>query len=78
MRGHVRDLLAPRGGLVGQSTGAIKGSPGSATPGPTGPRTNPGSRLSGPGGALTENPTAEGETYLCAVKDVFSSRIMGC
>jgi putative transposase len=27
---------------------------------------------------ITEHPTAEGKLYLCAVKDVYSGRIVGC
>jgi putative transposase len=31
----------------------------------------------GPGGAPTEHATSEGKVYCCAVKDVFSNRIVG-
>ena len=29
------------------------------------------------GGTLSEHPTSEGKLYLCAIKDVFSGRIVG-
>jgi putative transposase len=40
-----------------------------------GHRHSPGPR--GPGGAPTEHPTGEGKLYCCAIKDLFSNRIVG-